>query len=89
MVNEEGFSIMPLCDEMRRPVPQTPSIIPNIFFIDICSFDKRKWARSKMIKGIVAMHNPTKTEDKCSWATASNMKGKVLDNKATPKHASQ
>ena len=42
-----------------------------------------------MIKGIVAMHNPTKTEDKCSWATASNMKGNVLDNKATPKHASQ
>ena len=74
---------------MSIAVPEIPNNIPNIFLIVICSLVKSKYVSNKVIKGIVAMHKPTKTEDKCSWATASNVKGKAFDSKATPKQEIQ
>ena len=53
---------MLLFEDMRSPAPHTPRTIPINFFLVILSLSERKWAKTNIIIGIVAIHKPTKIE---------------------------
>ena len=84
------FSKSSAAFEITRIIePAKPIDTPSIFLRVISSSLKKKKENIVIIKGMIALHNPTNTVDRCSCAIAKIVNGRKFEKIATPKQKNQ